>query len=130
MMMEEKKEKILIVEDTPETAQLLQMYLNPRGYETFWVSNGSEALGAVIEKKPDLVLLDVMLPGMDGYSIQSQLLENEETKHIPIIMMTSKGQMEEVFKTATNVADFIEKPFTLKLYQEKIETALKNRKKV
>lgn len=125
--MSQKNKKILIVEDTEELAQLIQMILNPRGYETTWVSNGSKALAAAKEIDPSLILLDVMLPGSDGYSVQNSLLEDEQTRTIPVVVMTSKPRMEELFKDASNVAGFIQKPFNVKDFIAMVEAVFKNK---
>lgn len=119
--------KILVVEDEPMIADLIKMCLHPRGYEIVHISNGSLALETAEQHRPDLILLDVMLPGLDGYSIQNQLCENESLKNIPVIMMTSKTQMEDAFSTAPNVAAFISKPFTVRNLSEKIKTVLEKK---
>lgn len=116
--------KILVVEDELMIADLIKMVLTPRGYEIFHTSDGSKALEMVREHQPQLILLDVMLPGLDGYSIQNTLSSDEELKKIPIIMMTSKTQMEDVFKTASNVVGFIAKPFTVKDLTEKVKAVV------
>lgn len=117
--------KILVIEDQPLIVELIEMVLKPRGYEVFNTGDGLKALEMVHEVRPDLILLDVMLPGMDGYSIQSKLLEDEDSKLIPIVVITSKTQVEEVFQTSANVFGFISKPFSVKDLIQKIEAALK-----
>ena len=116
--------KILVIEDDLPTAELIQMVLAPRGHKVLHTNNGAETLAKAKEFHPDLILLDVMLPGMDGYSVQSQLLGEEETKNIPIIVMTSKSDMEDVFKIASNVAAFIAKPFVVRDFLDKVKNVL------
>lgn len=118
--------KILIIEDQPLIVELIEMVLKPRGYEVFHTGDGRKALDLIHEIRPDLILLDVMLPGMDGYSIQSKLLEDEDSKHIPIVIVTSKTQVEEVFQTSANVFGFVAKPFSVSDLIQKIEAALKS----
>ena len=116
--------KILMIEDDIPTAELVQMILSPRGMELVHTADGAQAIQMAKQHSPDLILLDVMLPGMDGYSIQSGLCEDEDLRKIPVIMLTSKAQMEEFFRTAPNVVDFIEKPFGIRDFLEKVQRHL------
>lgn len=116
--------KILMVEDDIPTAELVQMILKPRGIDLVHIADGSLAIETAKQHLPDLILLDVMLPGMDGYSIQSGLCEEDHLRKIPVIMLTSKAQMEEFFRTAPNVVDFIEKPFSIRDFLEKVNRQL------
>ena len=116
--------KILVVEDDVLTAELLKTYLLPKGYEVVHVSNGLKTLETAKTQRPDLILLDVMLPGLDGHTVQMKLLEEKETSEIPIILMTAKTQLEQVFVNAKNVVGLIAKPFNIKELNEKIKSAL------
>jgi CheY-like chemotaxis protein len=73
---------------------------------------------------PELILLDVMMPEMDGYTVQTQLLEDSNTKGIPIIILTAKGQLRDVFAMSANVKAYIEKPFDPKTLRQKISESL------
>src|SRR5437870_557245 len=106
--------KILLIEDDQPTVELMKMILGPRGFEILNTPDGQEALQIARDQKPGLILLDVMLPQLDGYSIQMRLQEDEATKDIPVIITTSKAEMEDVFKTASNVIAFIVKPFSIR----------------
>jgi CheY-like chemotaxis protein len=117
--------KILVVEDTDAIAELIFMVLKARGYELARDPSGSQAFTMAKSFRPDLILLDVTLPGLDGYQIQSQLMEDEETRKIPIIVMTSKLEMEEVFQTASNVVGFLSKPFNIQALVERVRSAIK-----
>src|SRR6266498_3837129 len=81
--------KILVVDDIPENVRLLEAVLVPRGYEVVAATSGERALELVAETEPDLVLLDVVMPGMDGYTVCRSLRANEETAILPVIMVTS-----------------------------------------
>jgi len=83
-------------------------------------ANGFDAVKAITESKPDLVILDIMMPDVDGYTVQSKMLENDNTRSIPIIILTAKGQMKELFGMASNVAAYIEKPFDPKILKDKV----------
>ncbi len=119
--------KILIVDDEEVICDLIVMVLEPEGHELLIQTEGSGVVELVREEKPDLILLDIMLPGVDGYTIQNTLSEDLELKKIPIIMMTAKSKMEDVFKTAPNVSSFISKPFSVHELTEKVNSALKSR---
>ena len=87
--------KILIVEDDLESLKLLGLMLQSRGYQIVAAQNGAQALSKAESESPDLVLLDVMLPGMDGYEVARRLRANERTATIPIIMLTARGQVTD-----------------------------------
>ena len=96
--------------------------------------NGNEALEKVgiiatpnIPTIPDVMILDIMMPGTDGYTVQTKMLENEATKNVPIIILTAKGQMKDLFGMASNVAAYIEKPFDPKILQEKVNEILRKK---
>jgi len=106
------KVKILIVDDIPVNIQLLQNYLSSVGYQTVSAGNGEEALARVKDSKPDLVLLDVMMPKMDGFETCRALKKNEETSYIPVIMVTALNELEDKIKgIEAGADDFISKPF-------------------
>ncbi|MFZ1546606.1 MAG: response regulator, partial [Candidatus Nitrotoga sp.] len=77
---------ILIVEDEPKNRRLLEVMLKPEGYLTVTANNGEEALAMVAEKPPDLILLDVMMPGMNGFEVAAKLKANSATRNLPIII--------------------------------------------
>jgi adenylate cyclase len=103
--------KILVVDDVPENVRLLEAVLAPRGYEVVGAHEGAEALSLVESEKPDLILLDVVMPGMDGYSVCERLRENEETAVLPVIMVTSSIGPEKTKAIEAGADDFIPKPF-------------------
>ena len=83
------KQKILIVDDDENIAELISLYLMKDGYDTQEVYDGKKALEAVTTYEPDLILLDLMLPGMDGYQVCAEV---RKTSKVPIIMLTAKGE--------------------------------------
>jgi class 3 adenylate cyclase len=103
--------KILVVDDVPENVRLLEAVLVPRGYEVVSAHNGAEALGLVDSEKPDLILLDVVMPEMDGYAVCHHLRENEDTAVLPVIMVTSSIGPEKTKAIEAGADDFIPKPF-------------------
>jgi len=103
--------KILVVDDIPENVRLLEAVLVPRGYEVVSATNGSDALGLVDAEKPDLILLDVVMPEMDGYTVCTRLRQNEATAVLPVIMVTSSIGPEKTKAIEAGADDFIPKPF-------------------
>jgi DNA-binding response OmpR family regulator len=103
--------KILIVDDEAKNIKLLPALLTPRGYEVIAASNGDEALQQVEQVQPDLILLDVMMPGMDGFTLCKRLQDNAETLLIPVIMLTALDQVKDRIKGIEAGADgFLTKP--------------------
>src|SRR2546425_8253300 len=88
------RSKILIVDDEPFNVDYLEQELEDLGYETVSATNGQEALAKVAAEAPDLVLLDVLMPGMDGFTVCRFLKEREETQLIPVVIMTALGAQE------------------------------------
>jgi signal transduction histidine kinase len=103
--------KILVVDDIPENVRLLEAVLTPRGYEVITATSGSQALELVEQHDPDLVLLDVVMPGMDGYAVCRSLRANEDTAILPVIMVTSSIGPEKTEAIEAGADDFIPKPF-------------------
>ena len=116
--------KILVVDDEKDVVELLKFLLEKDGYTVATAYNGREALTAANENIPDLILLDVMMPEMDGYTVQTQLLDNPKTREIPIIILTAKGQLRDVFAMSANVKAYIEKPFDPKTLRLKIQESI------
>jgi DNA-binding response OmpR family regulator len=107
----ERPAKILVVDDVPENVRLLEAVLVPRGYEVVTASDGLEALELVEAEKPDLILLDVMMPGLDGYGVCTQLRADDDTAVLPVIMVTSSIGQEKTRAIEAGADDFIPKPF-------------------
>ena len=85
-----------MVDDVPQNVRLLEAVLVPRGYQVFTANDGLSALELVESEQPDLILLDVMTPGLDGYAVCAHLRENDDTAVLPVIMVTSSiGQEDE-----------------------------------
>ncbi|MFC2048744.1 response regulator transcription factor [Elusimicrobiota bacterium] len=115
------KKKILIIEDEPNLAQSLSIRLEDAGYKTQIANNGVTGWEILQKMKPGLVLLDVMLPGMDGYAVCRLAKNNKKTKDIPIIMLTAKSLMKEVDQGFSSGADaYIMKPYDPKILYNKI----------
>lgn len=104
--------KIVLAEDEPQIARLVEFKLKKEGYQVTWKENGEEALKAIKADKPDLILLDVMMPVMDGYEVLRRLKEDENLRSIPVVMLTARAQERDVVKGINSGAeDYITKPF-------------------
>ena len=110
-MTEDRKQRILIVDDIPENLRLLEAVLTPRGYDVVLAGDGNSALELAESAKPDLVLLDVVMPDVDGYAVCRRLREREETAVLPVIMLTSSVGPEKTQAIEAGADDFIPKPF-------------------
>lgn len=118
--------KVLLVDDQEEVRLLVQVTLEGMDYEFFSASNGKEAVEKTVSIKPDLIILDIMMPVMDGYEACKIIHENTETKDIPIIMLTAKGQEADIDKgRECGVIDYIVKPFSPLALLKRVEEILK-----
>ena len=117
------KQKILIVDDDSNIAELISLYLMKECYETRIVGDGEEALTAVSSFEPDLILLDLMLPGMDGYQVCREVRSSKDT---PIIMLSAKGEIfDKVLGLEMGADDYMEKPFDSKELVARVKAVLR-----
>lgn len=120
---------ILVVDDKPENLRLLSTLLNERGYECRAVLSGMMALRAIQSKIPDLILLDIMMPQMDGYEVCKKLKESPKTAPIPIIFLSAKDEVFDKVKAfALGAVDYISKPFQVEEVLARIQNQLTLRK--
>lgn len=103
--------KILAVDDTPENLRLLEALLTPRGYELVTASSGPEALALIASEKPDLLLVDIVMPEMNGYEVTKRVRADAASRHLPIIMVTATGGADLVRSLEAGADDFVSKPF-------------------
>lgn len=121
-----KSERILIVDDTPANLTLLSHTLEPLGYEIIAASNGDQALKLAGSTKPDLILLDVMMPGRDGFAVCKTLKSDPATRGIPVIFLTAKQETESVVRgLKAGAVDYVFKPFQAEEVLSRVETHLK-----
>jgi twitching motility two-component system response regulator PilG len=119
------KKKILIVEDEESLLRLESILLTSKGYNVRGAANGQEALEAIEQEQPDLVLLDIMLPGLDGFEVCRRIKHNPLTKDIPVIMVTAKKSGEDMARGEEVGADwYITKPFKSAMVIETIQRFL------
>jgi two-component system alkaline phosphatase synthesis response regulator PhoP/two-component system response regulator VicR len=104
--------KILAVDDERHIVRLIQVNLERAGYQVVTAFDGTEGLKKVESEKPDLIVLDVMMPRMDGFEVLKRLQANPETRGIPVIMLTAKAQDTDVFRGwSSGVSAYLTKPF-------------------
>lgn len=124
------KLNILIVEDDPQTVKLIKFILKKEDYSTISAKDGEEGLQMAREKKPDLIVLDLMLPGMDGYRVCEILKANPVTKEIPIIVLTALDTGVDFEKALEKKADwYITKPFEPEHLLKRVKYLIEKRKK-
>lgn len=122
------QDKILIVEDEPNIVMPVQFSLEQKGYEVKIVGSGEDALEILPAFWPDLVLLDIMLPGIDGYEVCQNIRGNTEMKEMKIVYLSAMGRDIDVAKGIALAADaYIVKPFSILEVMDKIEELLDNR---
>ena len=115
--------KVLIIEDDNNIAELLHLYLEKEGFETRVARDGGKGVEQFRAFQPDLVLLDIMLPVMDGWSVLKKIREDDNT---PVIMLTAKGEVEDrVFGLESGADDYIVKPFEMKEVLARIHAVLR-----
>jgi len=120
--------KILIVDDVPKNIQLAGSILQKKEYNIFFANNGNTALTIANNNNFDLILLDIMMPGMDGFEVCETLKENNKTKDIPIIFLTAKADSESIIKGFDfGAVDYVTKPFNEKELLARVKTHLELR---
>ncbi len=118
--------KILLVDDEPQLVEMVKMRLEANNYEVILASNGEQALEKARGEKPDLIILDIMLPKMDGYKVCRMLKFDDKYSSIPVIMFTARSQKSEKSMGEEVGADaYIIKPFEPKMLLIKIKELLK-----
>ena len=119
------KQKILIVDDDNNIAELISLYLTKECFETLIVNDGENALTAFFRFKPDLILLDLMLPGIDGYQVCREIRRENNT---PIIMLSAKGEIfDKVLGLELGADDYMIKPFDSKELVARVKAVLRRK---
>lgn len=123
--------KVLVIEDDPSASELMVYTLEPKGYQVITASNGLEGLKKAMDERPDLIILDIMLPGLDGYEVCQRLRREPETVGLPILMMSAKARQDDV-DTGIKVGgdDYLTKPVKPSEILAKVETLLASTSKV
>ncbi len=125
--MSDKAEKVVVcVEDEPEMIDLIRLILSRRGFEVLGANGGKKGLEVINGSIPDLVLLDLMMPDMDGWEVYQQLKANQTTRDIPVIVVTAKAQsIDKVLGLhIAKVDDYISKPFSPQELLDSVDSVL------
>jgi two-component system response regulator VicR len=124
--------RVLYIEDEPEMIDLVRLILGRKGIEVIGATGGREGLDAVRKELPDLVLLDLMMPDMDGWEVYQQMKAGEPTRDIPVIVVTAKAQsIDKVLGLhIAKVDDYISKPFSPHELAESVERVLSKQKQI
>jgi len=118
-----RKESVLVVDDDPRMLRMVQMILETEGYQVLLANNGEDALQMLVKGNIDLILLDIMMAGMDGYTVCHRI---REFSQLPIIMVTAKGNVEEIAKGLNCGADdYVTKPFSSKVLLARVRAVLR-----
>ena len=117
--------RILLADDEEDIKTVVTMFLRSQGYEVVTAYDGLDTLEKVRSEKPDLILLDIMMPVLDGYEVCKRLKEDEQTAHIPILILSAAAHAESVKRgLKAGAQDYIIKPFEPEKLHEKIEQVL------
>ena len=117
--------KILVVDDEERVREMLKFRLKFLDYEVIEATNGRDALEVAAAEKPDLILLDVMMPEIDGFQACTRLKENEDTRQIPVVMLTARGEEMDVARSFTcGAEDYMVKPYDPDVLQQKVASNL------
>jgi len=120
------RERILVVDDEPDILSILVYQLSREGYRVSTAVNGRSAIDTAIEEGPDLVVLDLMLPELDGYEVLEHLRQNDSTKEIPVILLTARSAEEERLRGFERGADdYVTKPFSPRELVARVKALLK-----
>lgn len=124
--MDAKLKCIICVEDEPDMIDLIRLILSRRGFEVKGAAGGVEGLRLIRQEPPDLILLDLMMPDMDGWEVYHQLKADEATKHIPVIVVTARAQSIDrlLGLRIAKVDDYITKPFSPQDLMNSVEKVL------
>lgn len=121
-----EQKRILLIDDDPNLVLLIKDYLELRGYEVFTADNGRQALDSLEKEVPDLVICDVMMPEMDGYTFVKQLRDNPRMSWLPVLFLSAKGQSQDRVKGLNVGADvYMSKPFEPEELAAQVESSLK-----
>ena len=125
-MKHDEIKNILCIEDEPEMIDLIRLILNRHGFDVQGANGGREGLEKVKKNPPDLILLDLMMPDIDGWEVYQQIKADEKTKHIPVIVVTAKAQnIDKVLGLhIAKVDDYISKPFSPNALLQSVQNVL------
>ncbi len=116
---------VLIVDDSPTEVHVMQALLKKKGFETVVAEDGTDGITKALELKPDVILMDVVMPGVNGFQATRKLSKNPETAKIPVIIVTTKGQeTDKIWGMRQGAVDYLVKPVNEATLVEKVKSVL------
>jgi DNA-binding response OmpR family regulator len=116
---------VLVADDDPDIRSLVTLRLERSGYEVIAAGDGEQALAAALERAPDLALIDVMMPKLDGYEVTERLRQEEATRHLPVILLTARVQETDIARgVEAGADDYVKKPFSTTELRDRVQAVL------
>lgn len=116
---------VLVADDDPDILSLVALRLERAGYEVVVARNGEEAVTRAVERTPDIALLDVMMPRLDGYEATARLRAHDATRHMPVILLTARVQEADIARgIEAGADDYVKKPFSTQELRDRVQAAL------
>jgi DNA-binding response OmpR family regulator len=116
---------ILVADDDPDIRSLVELRLEKSGYDVVAAGDGEQAFATALERAPDVALLDVMMPKLDGYEVTQRLREHEATRHLPIILLTARVQETDIARgVEAGADDYVKKPFSTNELRDRVQAVL------
>jgi DNA-binding response OmpR family regulator len=116
--------KILVVDDDRSIVEILQFLLSKEGHAISVARDGKEGLEMAQKERPDLIILDVMMPEMDGFTVSGTLFKDPDMRRIPILILTARGNAREILELVPNVSQYMEKPFEPEILLQNVRKLL------
>jgi DNA-binding response OmpR family regulator len=121
----DRRPLVLVADDDPDIRSLVTLRLEKSGYEVVAAGDGEQALAAALERAPDLALLDVMMPKLDGYEVTERLRQEEATRHLPVILLTARVQETDIARgVEAGADDYVKKPFSTSELRDRVQAVL------
>ena len=116
---------VLVADDDPDILSLVALRLQRSGYDVLTAGDGEQALATALERRPDLALLDVMMPKLDGYEVTQRLRASTSTRHMPVILLTARVQEADIARgVEAGADDYVKKPFSTLELRDRVQAAL------
>ena len=124
-MSAERRPLVLVADDDPDILSLVTLRLERSGYDVVSAGDGEQALATALARTPDLALLDVMMPKLDGYEVTERLRGEESTRYLPIILLTARVQEADIARgIEAGADDYVEKPFSTQDLSKRVQAVL------
>lgn len=124
-MTESRKPLVLVADDDQDILSLVALRLERSGYDVVAAGDGQQALTAALERGPDLAVLDVTMPKLDGYQVTERLRDDERTRHMPVILLTARVQESDIARgIEAGADDYVKKPFSTQELRDRVQAVL------